>query len=444
MPARVRDVRISDIIDKSRTDREIPIKFFQSLSDSIMDGDTETASFRTLITMPSFTKNGKNLIPFSVKDIIDTAGVETSYGSSLFNGNIPSHDAKVVASIKHSGGILQGKTNTHEFAMGIITPQCRNPWDKGRITGGSSGGSAASVAACFSPFSIGTDTAGSIRIPSSFCGVTGLKPTQGLLSLKGIFPEAPSLDTVGPITRFASDIPLILDMMGADITGFDPLKLPARVALIRELFEESENSVRSVVMGFIEKMVSENLIETTEISIPEITEVSLLDDLMDSAENFFIHRERFETNLNSYTGLSQKQLGNSSEIRAHEYMKAQRHRKIWKSRIRNLFRTYDFLLSPTLPEVAPDYSGISNRDPEYFLKFMKYTNPFNFSSTPALSMPCGFSKEMPVGLQICASRLRELPLCDIAMKFQDVSEFHLLAPGHFAGNYNKIIDSLSV
>ena len=162
-------------------------------------------------------------IPVGIKDIVDTAGILTTQGSSFFPDNVPTEDAECVRKLKAAGAVIIGKCNTHEFAAGSTTVNphygpCRNPWDTERVAGGSSGGSGASVAAFMCPAAVGTDTGGSIRGPASACGTMGLKPTYGRVSLRGIFPNSPSLDHAGPLARTARDCGLMLQAMA----GYDP------------------------------------------------------------------------------------------------------------------------------------------------------------------------------------------------------------------------------
>src|SRR5208337_3864838 len=153
-------------------------------------------------------------IPVSVKDLIDTGGIRTTYGSWLYANYVPRQDSAVVSSVKAKGALIIGKTNCDEFGLGIVTPSTRNPWDKTRIAGGSSGGSAAALAADLAIFALGTDTGGSIRIPASFCGVTGLKPTYGLISKRGVMPLGWTMDHMGPIAKTVRDCAVAFHAMG--------------------------------------------------------------------------------------------------------------------------------------------------------------------------------------------------------------------------------------
>lgn len=422
-------------------------RMFDALRESILENDGNIHSFRTVLTNPKVMGKGNGFryplwgVPFSVKDIIDTAGIETAYGSELFSGHIPLRNASIVESLIDKGAILQGKTETHEFAMGIVTPQCRNPWDLKCITGGSSGGSAAAVAALFSPFSIGTDTAGSIRIPAAMCGVTGLKVSSNSLPLDGIYPESPSLDNTGVLTRKSSEIPFILECMGF---RKEQRKLGEHITgiMIRELFEHSLPEVRKAVTSILEKAASEGILELAEESFPELEEISRYDDIIDSSENYLIHRELFSEHRNGYSRLSAMQLENSMRIPAYDYIEAEFSRKKWKRKISGKLKNGRVLLSPTIPEPAPPYEQIADSDPQYFMKFMSHTNLFNFSGNPAITIPSGFLMNLPVGLQIASSIYTDSDLCNLASLFQNVTDFHRKTPDWCYKSYRKNVEPL--
>ena len=381
-------------------------------------------------------------LPVAVKDIIDTVGIPTEYGSQIFAGNLPKTDAAVIRNVKRSGGLIQGKTSTHEFAMGIVTPQSRNPWDTERITGGSSGGSAAALAAGFAVFAIGTDTAGSIRIPAAFCGITGLKPSTGKLPLKGIYPEAWSLDTLGPMCRYASDLPLLLRSMGYVPGKGKPWKgKPA--ATITNLVEGASPGIRRAFNGFIDTLNSEGLLQMEEISIPELEEISMLDDLIDSAENSQIQKELFQKYPEKFTDLSREQLEYASQIKASDYISAQRARKKYIGLFRELHKKYRFLLSPAQPAIAPKFREIKDAHPAFYMKYMSYTSLYNFSRDPAVSVPVGFDAGMPAGAQLSASWGEDSILIGLAVAYQEISDHHLMYPEFVANHVRKLSDCLS-
>ncbi|MEM3858814.1 MAG: amidase [Candidatus Micrarchaeaceae archaeon] len=444
MPFKIRYPTVKDVAFQLASGRLHAEDLFYTLKGIIEDLDGSVNSFSYIVRNWDFSIPFGPLygLPVAVKDVIDTAGMPTEYGSPIFYGHVPDRDAAVVRNIKAAGGMVQGKTSTHEFAMGIVTPQSRNPWDTTRITGGSSGGSAAALAAGFSLFALGTDTAGSIRIPAALCGITGLKPSTGKLSLKGIFPEAWSLDTVGPMCRFASDLPFLLSVMGYGPSACKPLKKPT-AAVITNLAEATDHSVRQVFNGFLDKLSSEGLLEVEEISIPELEDISLLDDLIDSAENAAVHRELFHDKPSMYTELSRMQLEYSSGIRASDYIAAQRDRKKYRALFRRIHSRYRFLLSPTSPTVAPRFIDIKDKPPQFFMKYMSYTNPFNFTREPAVSIPIGFEAGMPVGAQISSSWGEDISVCEIASSFQEVSDWHLMFPDAMATHIRKFVDSFN-
>lgn len=410
-----------------------PERVFEAFRKNITENDSRINSFTTVLEYAERKKDplseaSENAgIPFSVKDMIDTKGVVTSYGSPIFEKNVPRRDAGIVNSLLDKGFLLQGKTVTHEFAMGIVTPKCRNPWNLECIAGGSSGGSAAAVSALFSPFSLGTDTAGSVRIPAAMCGVTGLKTSSGSLSMSGIFPEAPSLDTVGVISRHSSDIPAILESMGMKPV---PVQMggPLVGLIIRELFEHARGDVRSTLRSFMDRMASEGIMEITELSLPELAEISRYDDIMDNAENYHVHQELFRVNSSSYSELSRKQLENAARIPADEYLKAKKMRTSWKIKVHRILKGPNVLLSPTIPRTAPFHSELGNRDPGYFMQFMSHTNIFNFSGNPALTLPAGLAGGMPIGLQIASPLYTDVELCNLGARIQKSSDFHLNTP----------------
>lgn len=441
LPVKIRFPTIQQVIDLITSGSVTAEDLFYSLKDRITDRDGPIGSFVSLVNDFSADLRAKPSLrglPFSVKDIIDTKGIPTSYGSPIFSGNIPGEDAFVVKRLKEAGGLIQGKTSTHEFAMGIVTPQSRNPWDTSRITGGSSGGSAAAVAAGFSLFALGTDTAGSIRIPSGLCGVTGLKPTTGRLSLQGIFPESWSLDSVGPICRHASDIPFLLDIMGySKVKPPHPGRVVAGV--ITQLMEAADPEVRKTFNSFLDTLTSENLADIQELSVPELEHISSMDDIVDSAENATVHRDLFREHQEKYTDLSRQQLTDSARIRATDYIHAIRERERVKRLFNRLHRRYVVFVSPLSPTVAPPMSEIMKRPPSYFMKFMAYTNPFNFSGEPAISIPVGFQNGLPVSAQISAGRGEDVFLCDFAASFQNITEHHLMFPDDLSGGIEKSV-----
>lgn len=439
MPEKVEFPSVRDMMSALLSGRVSPKELFNDLRDQILHHESSISGFiHVADDFPSGVKAGGKLagLPFAVKDIIDTEGMPTSYGSLVFDGNIPEKDATVVKRLKNAGGTIQGKTATHEFAIGIVTPQVRNPWDRRRMAGGSSGGSAVAVAAGLSPFTLGTDTAGSVRIPSGLCGITGLKPTTGSLPLEGIFPEAWSLDTVGPMCRYASDIPFILEQMGFRFSRKEIESTPSG-AVITELLDAASHEVRKVFNAFIDRMSSEGIAEIHEISIPDIEDIAYQDDLIDSAENAFIHRDLFSRKSDRYTSQSRMQLEKAFRITAADFILAQKKREETVKRFRKLFRSVDLLLTPISPTTAPAFSELKGKKHDFYMRYMLFTCPFSFTGNPAIAIPIGFSGGMPVGAQLAAGHGMDLFLCSVAERYQDTTEYHIMFPDTFAGSVRK-------
>ncbi len=444
MPVTINIPSIEDVVSKLAAGSISGVDIHIMLNESVKMLDRNIRSFVRTVEPETGWESRPFLhnFPVSIKDIIDTKGIVTEYGSQIFSGHVPARDAAVVNRLKLNGARIQGKTATHEFAMGIVTPQSRNPWDEDHIAGGSSGGSAAAVAAGFSLLSIGTDTAGSIRIPAAFCGVSGLKPSSGKISLRGIYPEAWSLDTVGPICRFASDIKFALSFMGyRPQASSKPVERNA--SIITELVENSDISVRKIFNKFTETLSSEEILDVGEISIPEINDMAHKDDLMDSSENFTIQKDLFSRFPEKFSPLSAEQLRYGSTVRAHEYLEAWRTRARFTRKMREIFRSRGILLLPSAPTIAPLFADIKDKPSSYFMNYMRYTNIFNFSRDPALSIPIGFADGMPVGAQMAYSWGHDFQLCDFAAQFQNVTDYHLMFPAKFAHRAEVLADFLS-
>jgi len=369
-------------------------------------------------------------VPVSVKDLIDTAGLKTTYGSTLFSNNVPRRDAKVVSKLKESGAIILCKTNTHEFALGIESPPTKNPWDNTKIPGGSSGGSAAALASDLALFALGTDTGGSIRIPASMCGVTGLKPTYGAVSAEGVFPEAWSLDHVGPMCRFASDIPLLLECMGYP-KRIKRVPGRLRVGVEKAFFERSSKAVASAVEAFVDKAVSEGFIETVEVRLPLIDEINSAHSVVDTSEIATVLRQLYPANRDKYLPTSAEQIEMGQKVRAVDYVEAQRFRSKALTQVLKALRGLDLIVSPALPTVAPSISQVKKMTLADHYEYTMFLEPFNFIGLPALCVPCGFCEGLPVGVQLVSRPWKEDVLISLAQRYQEVTDWHVRVPPRF-------------
>jgi aspartyl-tRNA(Asn)/glutamyl-tRNA(Gln) amidotransferase subunit A len=371
-------------------------------------------------------------LPFSIKDLVDTKGIRTTYGATIFRNHIPHRDAMVIRSIKRNGGFILGKTNTHQFALGLVTPPTRNPWDRNRIPGGSSGGSAAAVAADLALCALGTDTGGSIRIPAAMCGVTGLKPTYGRISNDGVFPTSPSMDHVGPICRYASDLPMILEGMGYGIHSM-PWDGPMQVGIVSEFLFKSEKGVRSAVKRCINILSSEGLVEPNEISLPMFSETCRVTETIDTYELAKVHKKRFLRNPRLYqkTGMGLIKAGLS--VKAIEVANAMQEKIRLQSKFAKLMKKYPILIYPTLPFVAPRPEDIHEFSSSDFLPLVRPLEIFNLLGYPAISIPCGFSNGMPVGVQLVSFSNSDSLIITLASEYQRITRWHKSVPEKYRG-----------
>ncbi|MGA2664916.1 MAG: amidase [Nitrososphaerales archaeon] len=377
-------------------------------------------------------------VPVSIKDLMETKGIRTTAGSRLLSSYVPKGDASVVARLKKAGAIVIGKTNTHEFALGGITPPTCNPWDPTRIPGGSSGGSAAAVAAGSALASLGSDTGGSIRIPASFCGVVGLKPTYGRVSRAGVFPESWSLDHVGPITRTVEDCALLLTV----ISGRDPRDrtssarpVPDYLSLARRatlegmrvgvpsnyFFEPLTKGVRSTVGRAIKELARLGAV-VEHFRFPMADEVLEAHALIDFAESSAYHEDSLRERAGEYQPDVRALLEQGLRVRAVDYIRAQRWRGAFLPRMRALFRGLDLVVTPCQPMVAPKHGTrsvpIDGRGVDLDVAMTRFVAPFDFTGHPALSINCGFSDGLPVGLQLVADHYDEGRLLSAALAYE--------------------------
>ncbi len=410
-------------------------------------------------------------IPMQIKDLLCTNGILTTCASRMLAEYVPVYDATAVARLREQGAVLLGKGNMDEFGMGSSTENSaffptRNPWDVGRVPGGSSGGSAAAVAAGAATFALGTDTGGSIRQPASFCGITGLKPTYGRVSRYGLVAYASSLDQIGPLGRDAVDCATILQA----IAGHDPhdaTSLPApvpdyaagingdvtglRLGVPREYFAEGMDAgVREAVTSAIDQLAALGA-EISEVSLPT-TEYAL-------ACYYIIAPSECSANLARYDGVKYgyshqgdgdmweamertRQHGFGPEVKRRVmlgafalssgyydayYHKAQQVRTLIREDFTRAFEHVDALVAPVSPVVAFPI-GERSDDPVRMYLVDVYTLPVNIAGLPAMSVPCGFNEGLPVGLQLIGPHLAEARLLNIAHAYQQATEWHQQRP----------------
>jgi aspartyl-tRNA(Asn)/glutamyl-tRNA(Gln) amidotransferase subunit A len=410
-------------------------------------------------------------VPFAVKDNICTKGIPTTCGSRILEGYRPPYSATAALRLEEAGFILLGKTNCDEFAMGSSTENSgyhptANPWDLRRVPGGSSGGSAAAVAAFEVPCALGSDTGGSIRQPASFCGVVGLKPTYGLVSRYGLVAFASSLDQVGPITRDVTDAAAVLSV----IAGHDPLdSTSARVkpldythalvpdidgltaGVVTELSGEGVDPEVRELVGRAVEVLSELGVEVEECSLPHAryaldmyyiiapAEASSNLARYDGTRYGYRHGDRLSL-LDMYVATRREGFGAEVKRRImlgtyvlsagyYEayYLKAQKARTLLRQDFDRAFARYDFLVSPTSPTVAFPL-GDRVDDPLRMYMADLCTIPANLAGIPAISVPCGFAQGLPVGLQLMGPAFSEELLLKVAFAYEQHTEHHTKKP----------------
>ena len=365
-------------------------------------------------------------IPIAAKDLIFTKNIRTTMGSKLYENFVPDKDAAVIERLKGAGAIIIGKTNTHEFAYGPIGDRsyfgpCRNPHQLGKISGGSSSGSAAAVAAGMVGAAIGTDTGGSIRIPSSACGAVGMKPTFGLVSKRGVFDLAYTLDHVGPITTNISDNALLLNTIAGYDEG-DPYSLKSNVMDYSHLIGQN---VRGKVIGIpsyyfdhIDEEVGAaiqnclNVFEQLGAVLKKVT-IACMDRIAHAqvvtiqSEAAAVHKETIQHHRSEVDDEVYERLVQSQNVKGYEYVSAQVERKGLINEFNQVFSEVDILLTPTLPILPTDIGQreviVNGKAEAVRHALLRLTSPTDYTGNPSLSLPCGFSKSgLPIGVQLIA------------------------------------------
>ncbi len=378
-------------------------------------------------------------IPISLKDNIYTKDVRTTGGSQILKEFVPLHDAPVVRSLKKAGAVLLGKTNMHEFAYGVTTENLhfgstRNPWDLQRIAGGSSGGSAAALAAGLCYGSLGTDTGGSIRIPASLCGVVGLKPGLARVNAEDVIPLSPTLDFVGPLARSVVDAALLLQPIFVKSKS-EPDVLPAKKSTLRpaslgiprefflEVVDPEVQSAFQSAINVLEKCGA----RIQEISIPQLAETEEAGNVIAWAEATMYHQEAgwYPGHAREYSEDVYKRLEMGEKVSAVSYLKARALREKFKEQLLEVFASNDLdaLMVPTTPMVAPrigeDSVSIQGKTYPTRALLLRLNRPANLAGVPAISVPCGLTNSgLPVGLQFIAEWTEEPLLLEVARDFE--------------------------
>ncbi|HEV2201939.1 MAG TPA: amidase [Bryobacteraceae bacterium] len=382
-------------------------------------------------------------IPIALKDNIDTAGIRTTAASELFKDRVPAEDAEVVRRLKNAGAILLGKTNLHEFAYGGTSSityfkPVHNPWALDRIPGGSSGGSAAATSAglCFG--SLGTDTLGSVRIPASYCGIVGFKPTYGRVSNRGVIPLSWTFDHVGPICRTVEDAALMLSVIAGydeqDFTSFDApvpdygraLKMPVarlRLAIPRTpYFDGLEPEIAKAVETALDAL--RKLTATVvEVKLPPADfSPGSSNSNVRAVEALAYHSQWIAETPEKYQPETRDRiLGLSARVRAEDYVRARNQVELLRREIRKVFAAVDLLITPTLPSSPVPIAQSSRLDAVNF----RNTAAFDVFGLPTITVPCGFtSAGLPIGLQISGAPFAESTVLALAHAYEQSTDWH--------------------
>jgi len=411
-------------------------------------------------------------VPMGLKDILCTKGIQTTCGSRILEGYIPFYDGTVIKKLRESDAVFLGKLNMDEFAMGSSTENSgfhvtHNPWDLRRIPGGSSGGSAAAVAADECIGALGTDTGGSIRQPAACCGVVGLKPTYGRVSRYGLVAFASSLDQIGPITKDVKDCAILMNA----ISGYDPCDSTSVNAEVPDFKQSLIKDVRGIRIGIPEEYFVEGMDPEVERSVrdaidsfrkwgADVQRVSLPHTEYAVAIYYIIATAEASSNLARYDGVKYgfrskgyrdlmemytqtRAKGFGKEVKRRiilgtyvlsagyyeaYYRKASQVRTLIKNDFEEAFQKVDVIVSPTAPTPAFRIGEKTGNPLQMYLSDV-HTIPVNMAGIPAISIPCGFNREgLPIGLQIMGKHLDEGMLLRVAYTFEQNTDFHLKKP----------------
>jgi len=375
-------------------------------------------------------------IPVGLKDLIDTAGVKTTCASALFAERVPTEDAEIVRRLKQAGAVLIGKQNMQEFAYGGTSTSSHygpvhNPWDVERIAGGSSGGGAAAVATgmCFA--AIGTDTGGSVREPAAFCGIVGLKPTYGRVSVRGVFPLSPSLDHVGPLCRNVTDTALMLQV----IAGYDRLDATSvewpvesyvdalntttkpRIGIVRQPFFEGLDAEIEEAMNEALGKLTQMCSALVEIELPPTPAA------VQAPEVYAVHSQYFAASPELYGRWIRERLKQAASVGTVAYVEARQQLDRVRRSVQDVFSKVDILVTPTTPVPPITITEALNMSPDPAGElWLRNTRPFNAYGLPTISIPCGFtSAGLPIGLQLAGPHFCEASLLSFAHTFEQAT-----------------------
>jgi aspartyl-tRNA(Asn)/glutamyl-tRNA(Gln) amidotransferase subunit A len=391
-------------------------------------------------------------VPLGIKDLFDVAGVPNTMGSSILRDNVPTVDSTVVSRLKTAGAVILGKHNLHEFAFGITSENphfgaVHNPWALERVPGGSSGGTAAAVAAGLCAAGLGSDTGASIRAPASFCGIVGLKPTYGRVSRAGALPLAWSLDHAGPLARSVGDCAIVLQAI-AGYDERDPASAARPVPDFSAALDEGVNGLRigvprdylfDIVEPDVDRLVRAAIAalgrlgaRIEEVSLPHVRHAQLAGNVIMSSEAAAWHSTWLRERPHEYGPDVLQRIRGGLLVRATEYLHSQQMRTLIQQDFARAFEQVDVVVGPTVPIVAPpigrtfEPGGPLNVPPRAVAN--RTTVPCNLTGMPAISVPCGFSDGLPVGLQIMGAAFAESLVLRVAAAYERACDWRQQRP----------------
>lgn len=389
-------------------------------------------------------------IPISYKDNIGTRGIATTVGSEFLRHHVPDTDATIVRRLEAAGMVMLGKANMSEFASGssgnnVFFGAVHNPWDLTRAPGGSSSGTGAAVAAQMCLAGIGTDAGGSIRQPASRCGIFGLRPTFGRISLAGVWPRTRSLGVAGPMTQCVRDAALIMNALA----GHDPSYAYSLDAPAEDYTRTLDRGIAGMKLGVIEHYTFSDIDPEIEhvlreavgmlerlgadivtVTIPELTGAleysTLFRDVLLYEFNDILGKQYRNADTSLFGPAVHSDIARGATVSPEAYRKVLAERPAQSAAVKEVFRTVDALLAPVLPNATP----LQTAGPEVWARGRQFNLPFSFIGVPSVSVPCGFALDMPVGLQIVANDLQESTLLRIAAAFESTTDHHNRHPPH--------------
>jgi aspartyl-tRNA(Asn)/glutamyl-tRNA(Gln) amidotransferase subunit A len=394
-------------------------------------------------------------VPIALKDLYDTAGVRTTAGSKILADRVPDADATVVRRLREAGAIVLGKLHMVEFAYGPEGLNAhhgapRNPWDAAveRMPGGSSSGSGVAVAAGLAPAALGSDTGGSIRIPASLCGITGLKPTYGRVSRAGVLPLAWSMDHVGPMTRTVADAAVLLRVLA----GYDPadastsvLPVPdylaalsgevkgLRVGVLRSYFLESATPEVRAAVERASAVLKDAGAVVDDVALPGVAHVAAAAYAVVGSEALAYHAGWLKARPADYDPEVRRRLQLGAFITGAHYVRGQQVRALVRAEVDGALTRHDVLLAPATPLTAPRLderqTTLGDGPSDVRGALIRLTRPFNFSGHPACAVPCGYSTQgLPIGMQIVGRPFDEATVLRVADAYQRLTDWHTRRP----------------